>query len=104
MRTPDHGTSVRELTDAELLEVTAATGGKPNPGSKSNAHHHDAVTSLEVAVGHEVHTPPGFRRPLNCRTPADWRLRAISYPVITVTSSRAVRVYGHRNNGKEPVP
>ena len=26
---------------------------------------------------------------------------AISYPVMTVTSSRAVRAYGHRNNGKE---
>jgi hypothetical protein len=77
---PDRRAFLAAVADAlqgvvEIVSRVCAEqqGGKPNPGSKSNAHHHDAVTSLEVAVGHEVHTPPGFRRPLNCRTLADWR-------------------------------
>jgi hypothetical protein len=39
--TPDQGTSVHELTDAELLEVVGATSGKPNPSSISFLHLYD---------------------------------------------------------------
>jgi len=41
--TPDHDTSVHELTDAELSEVT---GGKPNPGSLSFTHLYDKATPI----------------------------------------------------------
>jgi hypothetical protein len=45
---PDHGTRVHELTEAELLEVTAATGGKPNPGSISFLHLYDPATATII--------------------------------------------------------
>jgi hypothetical protein len=46
--TPGHGTSVHELTDAELLEVAGATGGKPNPGSLSNSHYYDQASPIII--------------------------------------------------------
>jgi hypothetical protein len=41
-----HGTSVHEITDAELLEVTGGTGGKPNPGSLSFSHYYDQASPI----------------------------------------------------------
>jgi hypothetical protein len=44
--TNNHGTSVHELTDAELLEVTGATGGKSDPSSISFLHLYDKATPI----------------------------------------------------------